>query len=648
MKVWAPPPKLTVSQWADDRRYLSAESASEPGKWNTSRAEYQRGIMDAGSDPEVHTVVIESSAQVGKTSVIENFIGYHVDQDPCPIMVVQPTVEMAETFSKDRLAPMVRDTPALNGKIKDPKSRDSGNTLSHKTFPGGHITMVGANAPSGLASRPIRVVLLDEVDRYPASAGTEGDPVSLARKRTTTFWNRKIIMVSTPTTAGKSRIEAAFTQSDQRHFFVPCPHCETMQTLKWGQVKWDDGKPETVAYVCEADGCGTAWSDAERWNAVRFGEWRASREFSGIAGFHLNEIYSPWVRLEEMVRAFLEAKDKPEQLKTWVNTSLGETWAEQGEAPDWQRIYDKREDFEAGVVPMRGLLLTAGVDVHPQRIEMSVWAWGRQKQSWKIAHLVFEGAVTQPEVWAQLTDATHLQFRHASGSSMSIQKLAIDSGDSTAQVYDWCRRQRSGQVMAIKGQDRSPVILGQPSSAELTHEGKRMKFGIRLWPVGVSILKSELYGWLKLDAPTDEVLAAGGDYLPGYVHLSKHDTDSEWCKQLVSEHLVTTKDRRGFPRQEWQKLRARNEALDCRVYARAAAEAFGISRMVEGHWRKLERILGIRDRDAEAAPKPAPAPAATQQELPLAPKDAEQKQGPQPTKPKPKGRRVMRSSFMGR
>src|SRR3990172_3045650 len=230
-----PPPKLTVSQWADRHRKLSPESSAEPGQWFTSRAEYQRGIMDAVSDPPIQTVVVMSSAQVGNTEIINNVIGFHIHQAPAPILIVQPTIEMAEVWSKDRLAPMLRDTPVLKGLVKDPRSRDSGNTLRQKSFPGVQIAMAGANSAASLASRPVRLVGMDEVDRFPPSAGTEGDPVKLAIKPTPNFWNRKVILTSTPTTKGASRIEAAWEESDQRIYEVPCPVCGSFQVLLWGR-----------------------------------------------------------------------------------------------------------------------------------------------------------------------------------------------------------------------------------------------------------------------------------------------------------------------------------------------------------------------------------------------------------------------------
>jgi len=279
-----PVPRLTVSEWADTHRKLSPEASSEPGQWTTARAEYQREILDAISDPDTHTVVVMCSAQVGKTEMLLNAVGYFIHQDPSPILLIQPNQEpMAETFSKDRLAPMLRDTPCLQGLVSEPKSRDSANTILHKQFPGGHITIAGANSEASLASRPIRIVLCDEVDKYPAAVGKSGDPVSMAKMRSTTFWNRKLALTSTPSLKGYSRIDDAYTESDMRRYFVPCHKCGLFQVLDWARVKWDDGKPETARYECE---CGSTWNDGQRWKAVRHGKWEAEKPFTGVAGFH--------------------------------------------------------------------------------------------------------------------------------------------------------------------------------------------------------------------------------------------------------------------------------------------------------------------------------------------------------------------------
>lgn len=287
-KVYEPPPLLTVSEWSDRNRVLSPEASAEAGQWNTFRAEYQRGIMDSLNDPLIDTVVVMKSSQVGWTEILNNVAGYYIDQDPSPILAVQPTVDMGKAWSKDRFSPMLRDTPCLRGKVRDARVRDSGNTVLHKTFPGGHITIGGANSPAGLASRPIRIVLGDEIDRWPHSAGTEGDPWKLACKRTTTYWNRKKIVGSTPTIKGFSRIESLFEESDQRRYYVPCPHCDEFQVMKWAQVQWPEGQPQDACYYCEV--CGGEITDTDKLAMIRLGEWRAESESRGVAGFHLNEL----------------------------------------------------------------------------------------------------------------------------------------------------------------------------------------------------------------------------------------------------------------------------------------------------------------------------------------------------------------------
>src|SRR5262245_21408571 len=308
MAILMPPPKLTISQWADANRRLSSESAAEPGRWVTARAEFQRGIMDAISETTAGKVALMCSSQVGKTEIINNVVGFHIDQDPCPILVMQATVETAESWSKDRLAPMLRDTPCLAGKVADPRTRDSGNTILHKRFPGGYLTAVGANSPAGLASRPIRIVLADEVDRYPVSAGTEGDPLSLALKRMGAFWNACTVIASTPTIKGLSRIEMEFNRSDKRYYFVPCVHCGHMQRLIWAHVRWPEGDPSKAGYHCVGEGCGVEWTEADRLVAVRKGEWRATDPAGRFPGFHISELYSPWSSIPRIAESFVAAQ----------------------------------------------------------------------------------------------------------------------------------------------------------------------------------------------------------------------------------------------------------------------------------------------------------------------------------------------------
>ena len=380
--MFKPPKKLKVSQWADENRVLTSEASAEPGNWRTSRAPYQREIMDVIADRSIEVVVFSKSSQVGATEIINNVIGYYIAQDPSPVLVLQPTLEMARTWSKDRLAPMLKSSPALAGKVKEPRSRDSENTVLHKKFPGGNLSVVGANSASSLASRPVRILLCDEVDRYPDSAATEGDPIQLAIKRTQTFWNRKILMASTPTIDGVSRIQAAWETSDKRFYFVPCPHCEEMQKLEWKHVHWDEDKPESAHYACQH--CGGVIEETDKIKMLDQGEWRASEETSRIAGFHISELYSPWSTWQSMVETFLEVKKHPEQLKTFVNTALGEVWRDQGVEIETHELMSRRENYDSSLIPNDVLVITAGCDIQKDRIEIQTVGWALDSQSYVI------------------------------------------------------------------------------------------------------------------------------------------------------------------------------------------------------------------------------------------------------------------------
>lgn len=589
LAMLAPPPDQTVSEWADENRRLSRESSAEPGHWDTSRAEYQRGIMDAFTDPAVHTIVVMSSAQVGKTEIINNCVGYVVSNDPGPILLLQPTLEMGHAWSKDRLAPMLRDTPCLTGRVKDPRSRDSGNTLLHKTFPGGHITIAGANSPAGLASRPIRYVFADELDRYPFSAGGHGDPVDQAIKRTTAFWNRKIVLVSTPVIKGASRIEAAFEESDQRRFYVPCPDCGATQYLKWAQVKWDkntDGRhlPETARYECEA--CGSGWNDVQKTQAIRQGQWIATRPNSlkpDVVGFHLNEIYSPWVPLARMVSDFLAAHQHPERLKTWVNTALGESFEEAHEAMNASALLESVEEF-GPELPEPVLVLTAGVDTQNDRLEAQLIGWGEGFEFWVHEYRVFPGDPAKPEVWQSLSDWLVTPRRHALGFDKKIDLTFIDSGGHHShQVYNFCLR-RIGNAYPIKG---TPTFQGFVPNRPV----KTKTSGVLLYPINVNEGKDTLSAWLSVlpsPGPQSSDFAhplpegEGENKSPGRPHFRADVCDVSYFDQLTAEVKKLTYHK-GFPTTEWHLQKGRrNEALDTWVYAYAAAfslrPAWGIIR----------------------------------------------------------------------
>ena len=554
--VFTPPPSLTVSQWADEYLYLSPEDSAEPGKFKTERAPYQRGMMDAVSDPLIKEVVYCTSSQIGKTLISKAILGYHIHQDPGPLLVMQPTVSVAETFSKDRLAPMVRDTPVLRDLIADPKSRTSGNTIDKKSFRGGHLTMIGSTAPTELASRPIRIVFADEVDRYPHSAGTEGDPIFLARQRSVTFHNRKFIMASTPTVAGASRIWQAFEASDQRYYWMPCPHCGEFHVLKWAQMIWTDDSPDTAMMACPH--CGGLYGDADKLRMLQQGEWRASSESRGIAGFHISALYSPWQTFADVVSEFLAKKDNAETLKTFINLQLGECWEDRsGENVDHKMLMSRREVWDRDALPEDIVLCVAGVDVQDDRLEYSVIGYTATEQARVLGHYQIWGSPGQPEVWQQLDESLRNEYFTADGRIVRIRATAIDSGGHhTQQAYEFCRNKAGRKIVPIKGQNGAKPIWPIRSSKTT------LSRGVKLFLVGVDTAKDALRSAFAVSSPD----------LPRYVAFAD-DLPDTYFQQLTSEKRHTVNNRSGRAVRTWKKAPGvRNEALDCFVYALAALE----------------------------------------------------------------------------
>ncbi len=543
--ILSPPPDHTVSKWADAERRLSSEASAEPGRWNTDRAPYQRDILDAVNSHSTECVVVKSSAQIGKTEVLLNIIGYFVDHDPSPILLLQPTVDMAQAFSKDRLAPMIRDTPSIKNKISDSKSRDSGNTILHKVFPGGHITMSGANSPASLASRPIRILLADEIDRFPSSAGTEGDPLDLAKKRTTTFWNKKIVAVSTPTTKGESRIESLYEDSTQDQYKLPCPECYHYQPLTWEQI---DFKSE--GHACKK--CGVI-SGQYQWTSGK-GKWVSRNNNSSVRGFHINELISPWRKWGQIIEDFKEAKKSTETLKVWVNTCLGETWEEDGESIDHESLYSRREPYPCDV-PHGAVVLTCAVDVQDDRFECEVIGWGSYDESWRINYQIIHGDPALPEVWNQLDDYLMKSYRHQSGNNLRVSCTVIDSGGHfTQEVYRFTKTRAYRRIYAIKGRGGAGLpVVSRPTTSN--------KAKVKLFTIGVDTAKELAMARLKVT-----------DRGPSFCHFPSIDCfDEEYFKQLTAEKCVT-RYVNGKTTREWKKTRSRNEAFDIAVYNIAAKE----------------------------------------------------------------------------
>ena len=547
-QTWTPPPNLKISDLADAYRKLSPESSAEAGAWRTDRAPYQREIMDAFNDPDIQRIAFIKSAQVGATEILLNVIGYYIDQDPAPMLIMQPTLQMAQAFSKDRLATMIRDSEKIRDCVKDPRSRDSGNTVLSKKFAGGNLNIVGSNSASGLASRPIRIVLADEVDRYESSAGAEGDPISLATKRTTTFWNKKIYMCSTPTIKGLSRIETAFEESDKRYYHVPCPECNVKQVLKWKNVVWDENKPETANYACNE--CGSIIDESKKQWMLKHGEWIASELKSDTAGFHISELYSVWSTWADMAKSFLEAKKQPEMLKTWINTALGESWEEQGETIEHEELLERRLNYDSATIPEAVLVLTAGVDTQKDRLELQMVGWGVNYESWVIEYKIFWGDPNASNVWQELDNYLKKRFKTETGRVLTISCTCIDSGGHhTNQVYQFTKPRQGRRVFAIKGLSQA----GKPIANRPTFVGKNKAV---LYGVGVDSAKEAIFARLSSE-PEDTTL-----------HFCS-DLDEEYFKQLTAEKRVT-KFVRGRKTLIWKQIRPRNEALDTLVYNFAA------------------------------------------------------------------------------
>jgi len=530
--------------------------------------------MDAITDPKIEQITVMKSARVGYSKILNHVAAYHIHQDPCPIMIVQPTIEDAQGYSKEEIAPMLRDTPCLRGVVSEAKSKDGANTILQKQFPGGSLSLVGANSPRGFRRVSRRVVLFDEIDGYPPSAGTEGDQIKLGIRRTEYYWNRKIVSGSTPTVKDFSRVERMFLQGNQMRYFVPCPDCGHMQYLKWPNIKWRDDDPSTASYACE--GCGV-WvpHTKKRWMVER-GEWRPTAPGNGKhVSFHIWAAYSysPNATWPNLVEEFLDAKSDAEQLKTFVNTVLGECWEDEYASKVGADALGERaakEEYKKGNVPSEALLLTIGCDCQDDRLSLSVWGWGREEEGWLIDRIKLYGDPSRKEVWQQLDEVIQAPYPGDGDRQMKPIVIAIDSGGHhTMEVYQYARERQSLGVIAIKGmsQKNKPPI-GKASKVDLNAQGKTLKRGAQVFPVGSDTVKSLLFGRLKHNDPG-----------PGYLHFYP-TVESDYFEELTAEKQIM-RFRNGFPERVWtKKSSARNEALDELVYAYAA----------------LNRVYQIKDR----------------------------------------------------
>jgi phage terminase large subunit GpA-like protein len=515
-------------------------------------------------------------------------VGYVIHLAPGPMLVVQPTELMAKRNSKQRIGPLIDDSPILRTLVRPHKQRDSGNTILAKEFLGGILVLAGANSAQNLRSMAARYLFLDEVDAYPPNVDREGEPCDLAIARTSNFRQRKILIASTPTIAGRSRIETFFNKSDQNFWFVPCPRCGAYIVFLPERLNWSETRRGEAAYKCQE--CEREIFDHEKTWMLERGAWRATAQGDGITrGYHLSSLYSPvgWLSWTQILRKRESALASPEKLQTYYNTILGIPWADQGEVPDVDRLFERRESYPIGEVPEGGLVLTAGADVHPTRIEVEIVAWGRNRHSWSVEYRVFEGNTNQPQVWQRFAALLDEEFPSAYGGALRIKKLAVDTGFNTMRVYEWVRKMGSQTVMAVKGENTVHIsaFVGAPSLVDVTPGGKMLRAGVRLWPVNTSIGKEELYRLLRLRMPD---LAAGEEWPAGYCHFPEYGR--EYFEMLCAEQLITT-TLAGRVSTKWEKRRDRNEALDCRIYARAAAAVLRMETWPESRWKDLETAL---------------------------------------------------------
>lgn len=555
-----PPPDIPMSEWADRYRRLPQGTTANPGRWNTDNVPHMREIMDSVSDVRIRKVVVMSSAQVAKAELEINTTGYYMHYEPVPILIMQPTITMAESFSKGRLTKSINETPVLRGMIKE--GRGGGSTILEKVYPGGSIAIVGANSPSSLASRPVQVLLADEVDRYPATAGTEGDPLFLASERLTTFWNSKEVYVSTPGNKGTSRIEVEYQHSSQGEWNVPCPECGELQPLIWEGVVFDKDDLDNIQYCCKK--CGALSPEAAWKKGFIHGKYVHADPENPVRGFHLNALGSTLARWRDIVEKFLLANEEKkkgniEELKSWTNTKMGETWEEEGTEIEESALMKRRERYNCEVPP-EVMYLTAGVDTQDDRFEVEVVGWGVDYESWGIKYAVIYGDLKLDQPWNDLDAFLAQSFTKPDGTKLKIIITCMDSGGHfTNKVYRFCKARYARGLRAIKGSNDSQAAYIQKPT-------KSNREGAKLFMLGVDTGKSLLLQRLLLK-----------DEGPGFCHFPKDENrgyDEDYFIGLTAERQVLTY-KRGRAVYEWRikdYKHKRNEALDCRNYAAAAIE----------------------------------------------------------------------------
>lgn len=580
-----PPEDLTVSQWADKNRRLTSESSAEVGKWRTSRTPYMFDILDSFTDPLIEHIVVVAASQVGKSETINNMVGYCIDQDPGPILLIQPTIDDVKRYSEMRIAPMIRETRCLKRKVADPKSRDAANTKRQKSFPGGVLVMTGSNVAHDLSSMPIRYVFGDERDRWATSAGSEGDPWELAVARTRTFYNKKMVEVSTPTVKGASAIENSYNLGTMERWKTQCPHCGEYVEITFDNIRFEYDAAENgdkkifhiseIFYVCPE--CGgisdehTMKSQPAKWVATV----PEARKHHKTRSFWLTAWVSPWATWESIILQFLQAGTDSAKLQVVYNTQFGELWEERGDMASEDDVMARREVYEAEV-PDGVLLLTCGVDTQDDRLEYEVVGHRRYGETWGIKKGVILGRPDTEEVWERLDEVLSHKYKFKNGVSLQISLTFIDEGGHfTQEVRQHCLARQYDHVFAIKGANRPDIPYTAPPKKQKIVVNGKVIGQVWVYEIGVNAGKQKIVDNLRVQSPG-----------ANYCHFPlRDDYGKQFFKQLMSEHLAYVPKLK-HPWQ-WQKIpgHERNEAFDIRNYNLAACE------ILSPDWDAIEQKL---------------------------------------------------------
>ncbi len=608
--AYRPDPNISISEWAATYRMMTSATSGTVGKWSNEYNALLTEIMDCLSPySPVQEVTVQGPSQFGKSEVGLNWLGHTIHLSPRPFLLVRTDLGAAKRFSHQRIEKMIEACEPLRTRVAAKKSRDKTNTTLLKEFQGGLLVLAGAQSAASLRDMPAACLWMDELDGFGEELEGEGDPAAIAKNRTGSFGTMaKILRTSTPKHTGTSRIHAAFLLGDRSRRQLPCPHCGHFQVLRWAQLKFEadaDQEVHDVHYECEE--CKKPIPERMKGAMLAAGRWAPEKpERSGThRSFHWNALYQPpgatsWKALAKQWVDIHKPRLKVGALKNFVMTQLAEPYQQKGEAPDWEKLLQRREPYHFGTVPRGGLVLVAGVDVQGNRIQGSVYAFGRNLERWLVDRFTIEGDTATDEPFKALEKLrTTARYKHAGGQMMQIRSLAIDTGHRTHAVYSWCRGKSGHSVLAVDGRSfrNLPMLVGTPKPMDINFRGRRAARGVLLWPVGSGMGKEELYGWLQLKPPTK----ADEPFPFGYCHLPE-DADEEFCRQLCGEEIRVNKK----GKLEWVKVYERNEALDEAVYARAAAYVLRVDYWQEAEWAELEMMLGVNQKApaAKAAAKP--------------------------------------------